>query len=725
MSKFSVKKPLTIFVAVLAVLILGVVAYLKMTPDLLPNMNFPYVVIVTTDPGASPEAVESEVTRPMEQTMATLDEIKSVSSTSQNSVSMVILEFEESVNMDSISVDIQQKISALQGSWDDTIGTPFVLKINPSMLPIQVAAVGYAGKDVYEMSAFVEETLSDKLNGISGVASVDISGTVDRQLHVLLSQEKLDLLSEKLAKAIEQQLDDAYSQLSEARSQIVAAQNAIRSAKEAAIRDVAEKMILSTQQTLDTLRNTRETLEKTLNELLDIQTKKIELDAKNAQFQYEMETIRQDESLSEEEKQEQISAILSDPEYLQIQNELTVLEVRLAALNSSWSNLAADIQKKQQELEALIGQLKDMENQEGSEIADQVSSGLISLADGVTMLLSTEIQLGTALTQIDQGLATLEASREEALSQADLGSTLNISTITALLTAQNFSMPAGYLTEEGTSYMVSVGDNIETQQALEDMVLFDLGLAGMEPIRLSDVADVFITDNSAEIYAKLNGENGVIVTFTKQSTYATAEVSENIRARFDALEAEYEGLEFEALMDQGDYIFMIIESILSSLGWGVVFSVLVLWLFLRDIRPTIITLCAIPVSLIFAIVLMYFSGVTINMISLSGLAVSVGMLVDNSVVVIENIYRLRGKGATVVQAAVSGAQQVLGAITASTLTTVCVFAPIVFVEGLTRQLFTDLALTMTYSLMASLIVALTLVPAMASGMLRKEKLLTR
>ena len=673
MSKFSVKKPLTIFVAVLAVLILGVVAYLKMTPDLLPNMNFPYVVIVTTDPGASPEAVESEVTRPMEQTMATLDEIKSVSSTSQNSVSMVILEFEESVNMDSISVDIQQKISALQGSWDDTIGTPFVLKINPSMLPIQVAAVGYAGKDVYEMSAFVEETLSDKLNGISGVASVDISGTVDRQLHVLLSQEKLDLLSEKLAKAIEQQLDDAYSQLSEARSQIVAAQNAIRSAKEAAIRDVAEKMILSTQQTLDTLRNTRETLEKTLNELLDIQTKKIELDAKNAQFQYEMETIRQDESLSEEEKQEQISAILSDPEYLQIQNELTVLEVRLAALNSSWSNLAADIQKKQQELEALIGQLKDMENQEGSEIADQVSSGLISLADGVTMLLSTEIQLGTALTQIDQGLATLEASREEALSQADLGSTLNISTITALLTAQNFSMPAGYLTEEGTSYMVSVGDNIETQQALEDMVLFDLGLAGMEPIRLSDVADVFITDNSAEIYAKLNGENGVIVTFTKQSTYATAEVSENIRARFDALEAEYEGLEFEALMDQGDYIFMIIESILSSLGWGVVFSVLVLWLFLRDIRPTIITLCAIPVSLIFAIVLMYFSGVTINMISLSGLAVSVGMLVDNSVVVIENIYRLRGKGATVVQAAVSGAQQVLGAITASTLTTVCVF----------------------------------------------------
>ena len=148
MVKFSVKKPLTVFVAVLAVLVLGVVAYLKMTPDLLPNMDFPYVVIVTTDPGASPEAVESAVTRPMEQSMSTLDRIKSVTSTSQDSVSMVVLEFEDGVNMDTVSVDIQQKINILQGSWDDGVGTPYVLKINPSMLPVQVAAVSYSGKDV-------------------------------------------------------------------------------------------------------------------------------------------------------------------------------------------------------------------------------------------------------------------------------------------------------------------------------------------------------------------------------------------------------------------------------------------------------------------------------------------------------------------------------------------------------------------------------------------------
>ncbi len=691
MPKFSVKKPLTVFVAVLAVIILGVVAYLKMTPDLLPNMNFPYVIIVTTDPGASPEAVEADITRPMEQSMATLDEIKSVTSTSQNSVSMVALEFEESVNMDSISVDIQQKISALQGTWDDTVAAPYVLKINPSMLPVQVAAIAYDGKDVHEMSSFVEDTLVDQLSGISGVASVDVTGTVERQLHVLLNEEKMVDLGARLSVAIEKQLNEAADELENARAQIENAKAAIASGSQEALEQAVQEMMDSVQEVLPLLPDTGEN-----SQLTALQQEKAALDIKNAAYHYQMETIRQNETLTEEEKAEQIAAIENDPEYIKTQEDLRRVQAELDALQGD-----------------LTGQLPELGG--GGEL------DISGLMEGMMGLLSANVQMETALMQIEQGIASLESSREDALAAADLSATLNISTISGILTAQNFSMPAGYLTEDGVQYMVSVGDTIDTQAALEDLLLFDLGFEGIEPVRLSDVADVFITDNSDSIYAKLNGANGVIATFTKQSTYATAEVSENIEKRFRELEGKYEGLEFVALMDQGEYIFMIIESILSSLGWGVVFSVLVLWLFLRDLRPTFITLCSIPISLTFAIVLMYFSGVTINMISLSGLSVSVGMLVDNSVVVIENIYRLRGKGATVVQAAVSGAQQVLGAITASTLTTVCVFVPIVFVEGLTRQLFMDLALTITYSLMASLVVALTLVPAMAAGMLKAEK----
>lgn len=722
MPKFSVKKPLTVFVAVLAILVLGVVAYLKMTPDLMPNMDFPYVILVTTDPGASPETVEADITKPLEQSMATLDRIKNVTSSSMDSVSMVVLEFEDGVNMDTVSVDIQQKINQMKGSWSDTVGDPYVLKMNPSMLPVQVAALSYDGKDITELSDFVTDTLSPKLEGITGVASVTVSGTVQHQLHVILSQKKLDDLSRRLSDAIAKQLDDAAGQLSSARGQVNSAKAAIRSAEESAVRDAVTQALTTIQDSLKTMRASRDQLQANLRELAEIQAEKARLEAENAPYQARIEAIRHDPSMTEEEKQAAIAEIESDPEYVRIQAELAALDLRMAALGVKWDEAVQRAKEWQKQLEELEKQLRDLETDEGvAKLADQVTAGTLTMADAVTQIISANIQLDSALNQIDQGLQTLEESRSAALSQADLSSSLNLSTITALLTAQNFSMPAGYLKEDGVNYMVSVGDAIDTRQDLEDLVLFDLGMDGIDPIRMKDVADVAITDNSSEIYDKLNGKDGVIVSFNKQSTYATAEVSDNINSRFRELEAEYEGLSFVPLMDQGDYIYLIINSILSSLGWGALFSVLILYLFLRDLRPTVITLCSIPISVIFAVVLMYFSGVTINMISLSGLAVAVGMLVDNSVVVIENIYRLRAKGATVIQAAVSGARQVLGAITASTLTTVCVFLPIVFVEGITKQLFTDLALTMTYSLLASLIVALTLVPAMASGMLRKEK----
>lgn len=722
MPKFSVKKPLTVFVAVLAILVLGVVAYLKMTPDLMPNMDFPYVILVTTDPGASPETVEADITKPLEQSMATLDRIKNVTSSSMDSVSMVVLEFEDGVNMDTVSVDIQQKINQLKGSWSDTVGDPYVLKMNPSMLPVQVAALSCDGKDITELSDFVTDTLSPKLEGITGVASVTVSGTVQHQLHVILSQKKLDDLSRRLSDAITKQLDDAAGQLSSARGQVNSAKAAIRSAEESAVRDAVTQALTTIQDSLKTMRDSRDQLQANLRELAEIQAEKARLEAENAPYQARIEAIRHDPSMTEEEKQAAIAEIESDPEYVRIQAELAALDLRMAALGVKWDEAVQRAKEWQKQLEELEKQLRDLETDEGvAKLADQVTAGTLTMADAVTQIISANIQLDSALNQIDQGLQTLAESRSAALSQADLSSSLNLSTITALLTAQNFSMPAGYLKEDGVNYMVSVGDAIDTRQDLEDLVLFDLGMDGMDPIRMKDVADVAITDNSSEIYDKLNGKDGVIVSFNKQSTYATAEVSDNINSRFRELEAEYEGLSFVPLMDQGDYIYLIINSILSSLGWGALFSVLILYLFLRDLRPTVITLCSIPISVIFAVVLMYFSGVTINMISLSGLAVAVGMLVDNSVVVIENIYRLRAKGATVIQAAVSGARQVLGAITASTLTTVCVFLPIVFVEGITKQLFTDLALTMTYSLLASLIVALTLVPAMASGMLRKEK----
>ena len=834
MSKFSVKKPLTIFVAVIAVLVLGVVAYLKMTPDLFPNMDFPYVIVMTTYPGASPEKVEQEITKPMEQSMSTLEHIHEVTSNSSENYSLVMLEFEESVNLDTIGVDIQQQISALSAQWDDMVGTPYVLKINPSMIPVEVAAVAMEGMETMELTEFLNETLLNKLEGITGVARISTSGMVEQQLHVVLDQAKLDALNAKVAAAVNGELDDAEKELQDAKDELEEAQEKIEDAQDKL--DDGKKQLIKGEQTLEEkkkeLTETRLQLQEQLAaaeaakpqlESAYAQLKQLNDQVKSVEEARKQAALYRDNLVSVKELGEKIQGMKSqisqmetavatlsqqietleqqleatdpaDPAYTGLQEQITALQLQLADSQTALSTMQAELPAAQAGYEAALAALGVTEEtlpqaiaqaeaglqaadqglaeldamlaaqnmtresldktvKETKEQLDQVTAGIPQLQDALAKLDSGMISLEDAqkalaqqktsaiiemsnaaaqlavqgnavsqgLTQIEDGLETLADSREDALSKVDLNNIITMDTVSGILTAQNFAMPAGFVEQDGVKYMVSVGEELTTQAALEDLLLFDMGLEGVDPIYLSDVAVVLLTDNRNDSYAKLNGENAVVLSIEKQSSFATAETTNNIQKRFRELEREYPGLEFVALMNQGDYIYMIVESILNSLLLGALFAVIVLFLFLKDLRPTFITLCSIPISVIFAIVLMYFSGVTINMISLSGLAVAVGMLVDNSVVVIENIYRLRAKGANVIQAAVSGAAQVAGAVTASTLTTVCVFLPIVFIEGLTRQLFTDLALTMTYSLMASLIVSLTLVPAMASGMLRKEK----
>ena len=813
MSKFSVKKPLTIFVLVIAVLVLGVVSYLKMTPDLLPNMDFPYIMIMTTYPGASPEKVEAEVSKPMEQAMATLEHIKEITSTSGDSYSMLLLEFEESVNLDTIGVDIQQSITSLSAQWDDMVSAPYVLKINPSMLPVEVAAVSMDGMSTVELTEFLNETLMNKLEGISGVARISTTGAIVQELHVVLDQDRIDQLNKTIAEAINEKMDEAESEISKQKEELEKAQTQLEEAKDqldggkqtladqtskgeaelnhqqanllstkAQLQDqiaqlqAGKTQVQSTlsilkalQSGLAELQEQADGLMEDLDVLLNLQETAKALQQLRQQFETQMEEIRNNVELNQEEIDAAIEQIKNSQEYIEMEAAWAKLLAQLAANGLDIESIQkeieldrqalADIQNRLDQLEQSLGdqgmdpeslnqQIADLENSlvqmdEGiaalNDALSQVDSGMLQLKDAQA-LLSQQKTMGLleisgaaaelaanssgitmALTQIDGGLDTLQSTREQTLAQADLTKILTMDMVSSILTAQNFSMPAGYVEQDGISYMVSVGDSITELEQIENLLLFDMGMDGVEPIYLKDVAAVMVTDNRNETYARLNGQDGIVLSFEKQSTYATAETTNNINDRFRELEKEYPGLTFVALMNQGDYIYLIVESILNSLMLGAVFAIIVLFLFLKDIRPTIITLCSIPISVIFAVVLMYFSGVTINMISLSGLAVAVGMLVDNSVVVIENIYRLRAKGANVIQAAVSGAGQVAGAVTASTLTTVCVFLPIVFVEGITKQLFTDLALTMTFALVASLIVSLTLVPAMASGMLRKEK----
>ena len=674
MPKYSVKKPMTVFVVVIVIIALGIVSILGMTPDLMPSIDLPYVVVMTTYPGATPEEVQDKATKPLEQGLATVENLKNIQSVSNANYSLVILEFEADANMDTAVVNILQSVDMVEGTWGDEIGSPYIMKLNPNMLPIAIAAVDMEGYDTEELSTFVKDTLIDQLEGTTGVASITTGGLIESKINVKINDDKINDLNVKILEMANSSLADAKSQLNYGMSQIQSAEADL---------DKAEAEL-------------EEAKNQTYDELARIAA---ELDAASAQVNAIYSQIQVAQSLVDS---------------LEAQIEESPLDEELKAQLVQASEELSALLLKKDELEAQVNQLMDAYEQ-----AERGSyTAIESFHDAEEQIASARNELSYQKGQLSTAIAQVDAAGNEALEKANLGPMLTIEMVSGILQGQNFSMPAGYIQEGDAKYLVSVGDKLTDLEDVQNQFLFNI--EGIGDICLNDVADVFISDNSDTVYASINGNPGVTLTFAKQSNYPTATVSNNLQERFEELSAEYEGLKFTTLMDQGDYIYLIIGAIAESLGYGALFAVIILLIFLKDIKPTFITLLSIPISIMFAIVLMYFSGVTLNMISLSGLAVSVGMLVDNSIVVIENIFRLRRMGVPAKKAAVAGAKQVSAAITSSTLTTVCVFAPIVFVEGLTRQLFTDMALTITYSLGASLIVALTLVPALASKMFKKE-----
>ncbi len=802
--KLSVKKPMTIFVAVIVVIVLGIVSVFKMTPDLLPNMDFPYAIILTTYPGQTPETVESVVTKPLEQSLSTIDGVKTITSTSSDNYSMLTLEFEDGTNMDTATVDMRGNLDTIKDAWPDGVGSPYLMKINPNMMPVAMVAVDYDGYDTVQISDYVNNELKNQLEGIDGVASVSTKGIVTQKENVIISQTKIDALNAKINDALNDKFGDAEKKISDAKKElqdniskaeqgsdtIEQSINDLNSQQEEVAKQLADaqgkaqsgytEILNAKMQLLDqqqSLTATKQTLTIAYQTLTQIKEKLDSLQDEKAQLTQQIETFEKiyndyKDALSKlanpdltDEQLAQVRAILAkiDEELDKYGFPKEELEERLNNAKNALTNVdkaitqtvealkgldtteeklddtIAEIADKISQVDGGITQIaaavKGLDNntvsvnQALSEIEKQQSLAAYQLSGGLSALNTKQSEVNSALTQLNSAQEELKSASDELSDQkdkakkaADMTNTVTISNVSNILTAQNFSMPAGYVSDdENIKYLVRVGDKIDGDKEMQSLALFDTGIDGIGVVKLSDVADVFIADDSDEVFTKINGNSGVVFSFSKQSDAATATVSENIAKKLNSLTQENEGLHFTTLMDQGDYIDIIINSVLQNLLMGAVLAIIILYLFLRDIKPTLIVALSIPISVIFALVLMYFSGVTLNMISLSGLAIGVGMLVDNSVVVIENIYRLRNLGVPPVKAALNGAKQVAGAIASSTLTTICVFFPIVFIEGLTRQIFIDMALTITYSLLASLIVALTLVPAMGQRMLRKVK----
>ncbi len=509
LAKYSVEKAITVFMVVVIVAVFGVVSFTRLTTDLFPSMNIPYAVVVTTYIGASPTEVEENVSKPLEETFATTTNVKNLTSTSQENVSIIFLEFESDTNMDSAMIEMREELDMVISGLPEEVGSPMIIKINPDMMPVFQFSVSKEGLTQQELTLLVEEDILPNIERIGGVASVSVSGAYNSEISVVIDEQAI------------------------------------------------------------------------------------------------------------------------------------------------------------------------------ADINTQISAGLLA----IDPLDETED------IQLDKEMVSM------------------------ILQAQNFEFPVGYINVDNVNYLVRVGDEFGSLDEIKDLVIFDFS-PFIDVVTLSDLASVeFVNANDKE-YSKVNGENAISLTVQKGSNFATTDVSKEIISVIEGI-SELEDVDFTILLDQGEYIDQATGSVITNLIYGAILAVVILFIFLRNFRATFIVGIAIPISLLFAIILIYISGITLNIVSLGGLALGIGMLVDNSIVVMENIFRLKKEGLSNKEAAIKGTAQVGGAITASTLTTISVFLPIMFIEGFIKEIFLQMALTITFSLVASLLIALTFVPSVSSKIFKE------
>ncbi len=723
MVKQSVKKPFTVLVAVIMVLVLGVVSVTSMTADLLPPMSLPYMLITIPYPGASPERVESDVVRPMESALGTITGVENVYSTSAENFGMVQLQFVSGTNMDATMVKVTSAMQQVE--LPETCGKPSVIELSMDMMATMYVAVSREGYDVYQLSNFVSSSIQPYIERQGGVASVDSIGLVEQSVQVDLDQSKIDELNARLLALVDENLAKAKEKLDQSEQEVANGQAALQQAQAG----FGETMAGAIFGKLDgSAQELAQNAQAELDRILELVTNLRQL-ITDGEVGASLDAIIEElNAISNILKSENLSLA----QLLEVMNRIQTITDELRNLANALPDDGGSVVPGEnlEEFRKTLQQLEDALSKVSNLVQSTptILSGLESAIAGLTQAqLEAAVQFSTASAQLSAAQAQLatarqeyESARKKALENANLNNLLSVATLSQLIYAQNFSMPAGYIDDkDDNSWLLKVGQEYTSVEDISGALL--VRMEGLGDVRISDVSTVTLIDNSGASFTRLNGDRSVILSIYKNSVTGTNETANNCLAAFKTLEEKYEGTHILTLMNQGGYIEIIIRTVVSSMVLGALLAIIILALFLRDFKPTLVVGISIPLSVMFALVLMYFTNISLNMMTLSGLALGIGMLVDNSIVVMENIYRLRGRGVEAHRAAVQGTKQVAGAIISSTLTTVCVFFPLVFTQGMIRDLLLPMGLCIGYCLGASLIVALTVVPASASTLLRRAK----
>lgn len=544
----------------LIVMIFGTVSLTNLSTDLFPSINIPIAAVSTIYFGASPEEIENLVTQPLESQLATVNNVDSMTSVSSEHSSLIIVQFVDGVDMDSVMMDMRDKLDLASAMLPEDVQDPMVIKFDPNMMPIMAYSVSQQDKSMSEVTRFVDNVLVPRIESIEGVAAVSRMGGSKEEVVINLDSEKLKVLS-------------TFGLNKNAISGMLTAQNLI------------------------------------------LPSGSITEDNKD----YSIRASGKFDSVEDLE-----DLVLVEMDFPVIENPQT-------------------------------GQPMDLFQ-----------------------------------------LMTLAEQYPELLGGFDLKTMLS----------GDRAIPA------------MGGSDITPNPNAETPTMPEMEMAPMQ-IKLSDIGTIEFQETKSLDYAKVNGEESISISIQKQTNVNTSEISKAIQEEVKMIQDEYPGSNMLITLDQGKFIDRATSSVAVNGLIGGILAVLILFIFLKDIRPTIIIGVSIPVSVIAAFTALWLADITLNIVSMGGLALGIGMLVDNSVVVLENIYRLRKEGVSRTEAAITGAKEVSGAIVASTLTTIAVFMPVMFVKGLTAEIFQEMAIVVTITLLASLIVAISLVPMLSSKLIKR------
>ena len=617
MEKFSVKKPFTVLVAVIMVLMLGFVSITKMKTNLLPNVSTPYLMVVTVYPGASPERVETEVSDVLQNAL-TVPGVSKITATSAENYSLLLMQFVDDTDMDSALVQVSNKLDQAKSDLPETALTPSVIQYSMNMNAFMTVAVSREGSSVYDLSDFIKNTMTPYVQRKGGVSSVSSSGLVEQLVQVQLNQEKVDAINEKLMELIDTQLEVAHTQLEEAEAKIKAGRaeydKQFKNFGNTVSNTVMGTLSSEVGEAVEVVRKQAEALLQSVNNLIavvkepEVQQALIEVQAglQRVMDKFNNTGMRDIDSLIE---------IVSELRDItdKLSSALQTLQNRINTETGTQGEGAADLADElqlQDSLNVIYKTLEDtikaMDNVPGMMSEFSKALGNFTQQQMVAYMQFTEAreQLNEYEKQLSEAKTQYEAAKEKALASADVTKQLDIKTLATLIYAQNFSMPAGYVKDEsGESWLLKVGEEYDSVDDIRGALL--LHVEGYGDVRLSDVADVEIIDNAADSYTRLNGEQASVLKIYKDDSSSAGDVSANCLDAFKELEAQYEGLHVVVLSNQGNYISILIKSILTSMLVGAALAIVVLAIFLKDVKPTLVVGVSIPLSVLFAVVLMY------------------------------------------------------------------------------------------------------------------------